>query len=75
MNKKRDMATLKDFKLRILSPCGPDKGPDEDRLSCVYDNEFLEDMKKKQPELNSTTITKWLTDEKAKYSHKQRCSD
>lgn len=30
----------------ILSPCGPDKGSDEDRLSCVYDNEFLEDMKK-----------------------------
>ncbi|XP_034095891.1 myelin-associated glycoprotein-like [Gymnodraco acuticeps] len=29
----------------ILSPCGPDKGSDEDRLSCVYDNEFLEDMK------------------------------
>ncbi|XP_033968571.1 myelin-associated glycoprotein-like [Trematomus bernacchii] len=30
----------------MLSPCGPDKGPDEDSFSCVYDNEFLEDMKK-----------------------------
>ncbi|KAK1895078.1 Myelin-associated glycoprotein [Dissostichus eleginoides] len=30
----------------ILSPCGPYKGPDEDSLSCVYDNAFLEDMKK-----------------------------